>query len=100
MIGLLALSMTTLLGSSASAAPTHGAIKAKDPDKEIVCIEERPVGSHLYHKYCATRLYWELRTAQDQRALSSFYSNGPNNAGGSGGMKSGPTPGGLGGGPH
>lgn len=86
---LLFIASSLAVASLQSTAPPAAHRPRKDDPKEMVCIVERPVGSHIFHRYCATRAYWEHRQFLDQQALSPWGSHGTHGNGGSMGTSSG-----------
>ena len=72
-------------GIIAPAAPTTAA-PGKTAANDTICWTEEPVGSHIPHRYCAPKAYWEQRQRMDREALSHLSSGGASRAVPSGGM--------------
>jgi hypothetical protein len=70
--------------AGAPASPAKTAAKTTTAQSDTVCWTESPVGSHIPHRYCAPRAYWEARQRADQNAMNPFYrtSIGAGSAGG------------------
>ncbi|THD75100.1 MAG: hypothetical protein E7812_17680 [Phenylobacterium sp.] len=81
----------------ATAAPA--AAKAKTAANDTICWTEEPVGSHIPHRYCAPRAYWEQRQRMDREALSHQSSGGSSRSTGGGGMSASTSSGGGSAGP-
>ncbi|HEX3701026.1 MAG TPA: hypothetical protein VHV27_10170 [Phenylobacterium sp.] len=90
---LLALVASLALSGFAGPAGSSGAAPVTAPDSaapqatktavaDTICWVEAPVGSHIPHRYCASRAYWEQRQRTDQHALSPFYHSGGGGAAG------------------
>jgi hypothetical protein len=76
LVTALAISGSAFSGASTpifqAAAPAAPA-KAKTAQSDTICWTEEPVGSHIPHRYCAPRAYWEARQRADQNAINRFY---------------------------
>jgi hypothetical protein len=78
LLAALAISGSGFTGASTpvlqAVAPTAPAkVKTKTAESDTICWTEEPVGSHIPHRYCAPRAYWEARQRADQNAINRFY---------------------------
>ena len=94
---LAMLAAVSVAAPGTPAASAAAPAKAKSELADTICWVEAPVGSHVPHRYCAPRFYWEQRQRQDQQGLHPFGKGGGGGGGGGGLGQSGP--GGSGGGP-
>jgi hypothetical protein len=88
-LSLAAEAAAPAAGPGPAPAPAAAPVKTQAALTDTICWVEKPVGSHVPHRYCAPKFYWEQRQRQDREGLHPF------GKGGGGG----PDSGGLGGGP-